>query len=185
MKINTKSSAQNITLIGLFTALVVALSQIAFPLPSGVPVTLQTFAISFCGYTLGWKRGLSSMCAYITLGLIGLPVFSNFGGGLGVVFGLTGGFIWGFMLLALMCGIGNKQNNPVISILIGFIGLVLCHFFGVLQFSFINSTPLIKSIFLVSVPYLIKDIVSVAGAYFIARAARKALAKSKMGKEFN
>ena len=184
MKISTKSSAKSIALIGLFTALIVTLSQLAIPLPSGIPATLQTFAISLCGYVIGWKRGLASVWTYIILGAIGLPMFSNFGGGFGILFGMTGGFIWGFLFLVVMCGVGIKAKNPFCSIVFGVFGLAMCHLLGIVQFSFVTSTPIFKSAFLASLPYLIKDIVSVAGAYFIAVAARKALAKSNLGKDF-
>jgi len=184
MKINTKSSTKNIAIIGLFTAFTITLSQLAIPLPSGVPVTLQTFAIALCGYILGWKRGLAAVWTYIILGAIGLPVFSNFGGGLGKLFGMTGGFIWGFLFLVMLCGIGIKSNNFLTSIVLGIIGLAPCHLLGVVQFSLVTSTPILRAAFLASFPYLIKDIVSIAGAYFIAIAARKALAKSNIGKEF-
>jgi len=184
MKTITKSSSKSIALVGLFTALIVALSQLCFPLPSGIPVTLQTFAISLCGYVIGWKKGFAAVWTYIILGAFGLPVFSNFGGGFGILFGITGGFIWGFLLLAVMCGIGIKSKNAFQGITFGLLGLAMCHLLGVMQFSFVTSTPVSKAVLLVSLPYLIKDIVSVAGAYFIAVAARKALAKSNLGKDF-
>ena len=47
-----------IVLVGVFAAVLAVLSQISIPLPSGIPVTLQTFAVALCGYALGWKRGL-------------------------------------------------------------------------------------------------------------------------------
>ena len=61
-KISTKDMVQ----IAMFTAVVAVLSQIAIPMPSGVPVTLQTLAVALCGYALGSKKGAvpAGVCTY-------------------------------------------------------------------------------------------------------------------------
>ena len=100
--------------IGIFTAILALLSQIAIPLPGGVPVTLQTFAVCLCGYFLGKKDGLCSLCVYVMLGICGAPVFTGFSGGFYHFLGGTGGFIIGFIILAFLCGLGITENeNPV------------------------------------------------------------------------
>ena len=93
-----------IVLVGVFAAVLAVLSQISIPLPSGIPVTLQTFAVALCGYALGWKRGLLATAVYVALGLVGLPVFSGFSGGLGKLAGPTGGYILGFLAIAGLAG---------------------------------------------------------------------------------
>ena len=80
-----------IVLVGVFAAVLAVLSQISIPLPSGIPVTLQTFAVALCGYALGWKRGLLATAVYVALGLVGLPVCSGFSGGGGAVLAMAGG----------------------------------------------------------------------------------------------
>ncbi|MBQ9438095.1 MAG: biotin transporter BioY [Lachnospiraceae bacterium] len=90
--------------IALFTALISVLAQISIPLPGGVPLTLQTFAVPLAGLILGAKRGTVSAILYVLLGAVGVPVFAGFSGGLGVVFGMTGGFIISFPLMALFAG---------------------------------------------------------------------------------
>ena len=92
-----KKRILNITFAALFTAITAALSQAAIPTPFGVPLTLQTFAVALCGYVLGIKWGLASIITYILLGVFGVPVFSGFKGGAQVLFGATGGFIFGFL----------------------------------------------------------------------------------------
>ncbi len=82
-----REKAIQIVLVGVFAAVLAVLSQISIPLPSGIPVTLQTFAVALCGYALGWKRGLLATAVYVALGLVGLPVFSGFSGGVGSVLG--------------------------------------------------------------------------------------------------
>ena len=92
---NRKSSLSvtDLCYIALFTALIAVLAQISIPLPGGVPLTLQTLAVPLAGIVLGPRRGTFSTLLYVLLGAIGIPVFANFTGGLGIVLGVTGGFI--------------------------------------------------------------------------------------------
>ena len=93
---SNREKITNIVMVGVFAAVLAVLSQISFPLPSGIPVTLQTFAVALCGYALGCKRGTLAVLVYIVLGAVGLPVFANFSGGFGSLVGLAGGYIYGF-----------------------------------------------------------------------------------------
>ena len=88
--------------IGLFAAVLVVLSQLSIPLPGGVPVTLQTFAVALTAYVLKWKKGALSVLVFLALGAVGVPVFHNFTGGFGMLIGVTGGFLWGFLPNAMM-----------------------------------------------------------------------------------
>lgn len=172
MKISTKTMVT----IGMFTAVLAVLSILTIPMPSGVPLTLQTFAMALCGYVLGWKRGTASTLLYILVGTVGVPVFAGMTGGPSWLVGYSGGFIWGFIFLTLLCGLGSRQKNVPLRITLGLAGLVICHILGAVQFSFVASTPLVASFAAVSVPYLVKDVISVAGAYFVSLPIRKALA---------
>ncbi|MDD3970645.1 MAG: biotin transporter BioY, partial [Clostridia bacterium] len=98
------SRTKQIAYTGMFTAIIAVMSQLAIPMPSGVPATLQTLAIVITGLILGVKAGTVSVGLYITIGAIGLPVFSAFRSGLGTLFGVTGGFIFGFIPFVIMCG---------------------------------------------------------------------------------
>ena len=66
-----------IVLCALFAAITAVLSQIAIPMPSGVPVTLQTFAIALCGFYLCTARATVSTVVYVLLGAVGVPVFNS------------------------------------------------------------------------------------------------------------
>ncbi len=176
----SKTSITQIILIGLFAAIISVVSQIIIPLPTGVPVTLQTFIIPLCGFVLGWKLGSLSTITYLLIGLLGAPVFSGFSGGVGILFGKTGGFLIGFPLFALLAGLSLRIKNKTLSILLGIAGLLIDHLFGVLQFGFLMNLSVIQSAILVSIPYLMKDILFVIGAYFAATAIRKALLTSNI-----
>ena len=84
-------------------ALTAALAQVAIPLWP-VPITGQTLAVLLVGSSLGATRGALSMVLYALLGALGAPIFSDASGGMGVLFGATGGYIVGFVLAAAFTG---------------------------------------------------------------------------------
>lgn len=82
-----------------FAGLTAVAAQVAIPIaPYGIPITLQTLAVSMCALTLGARLGTLSMLLYVLLGAIGLPVFAEGSGGYSYVFGQTGGYLAGFVL---------------------------------------------------------------------------------------
>ena len=87
----SKLTTKQIVLTGMMTAVLAVLSIVTIPLPTGVPVTLQTFAMAFCGYVLGWKLGGASSALYLILGAIGVPVYAGMSGGFGALLGPAGG----------------------------------------------------------------------------------------------
>jgi biotin transport system substrate-specific component len=164
--------------------MICVLSQVAIPLPTNVPVTLQTFAIALAGYFLGWAKGTVSVVVYVFLGAVGVPVFANWKGGVGVLTGYTGGFILGFILFALLCGTGSskfsskKLAGKIIALMLGIAGLLIDHLCGVAVYAAVAKVTLAKSFAVVSLPFLVKDVVSVAAAYFISEELVKRLAKA-------
>lgn len=177
MEESAKNNTLSLVTAALFTALTVVCSQIAIPMPTQVSLTLQTFAVALCGYVLGVKWGLASIITYVLLGTVGVPVFSGFKGGVQVLFGASGGFIFGFILFAALCGVSLLVKNKGLKLLCGFGGLVICHIIGIIQFAVVYKTDLISSFLMVSAPYLIKDIISVAAAFFLSLYIRRLLAK--------
>ena len=175
MRNSNTMSTKSIILTGMCTAVLAVMSQISLPLPSGMPVTLQTFAIALTGCILGWKLGTAATLIYIITGVVGVPVFANFSGGMGVLLGYSGGFIFGFIFMAFLCGIAVTQRNKVFTGILAIAGLVICHLFGILQFSIIMKMSFLESAVLVSVPFLLKDIISVVMAFVLGNRIRKIL----------
>ena len=127
-KRNKKLTVYELTKCAMFVALLAICSWIT--VPSVIPFTMQTFAVFTMCAVLGTKLSVITVMVYIVLGAIGLPVFSGFRGGVGVLIGATGGYIWGFLLTALACGIlidlqkkcGKKSKIfTVLSMLVGLI----------------------------------------------------------------
>lgn len=157
-------------LSAFFAATISVMSLIVIPSPTGIPITLQTFAVSLCGLMLGWKYGTLSVIIYLTAGLLGLPVFSGLTGGIGTLFGVTGGFLIGFLPLAIGCGISEKMPQ---KILFSALGLLVCHLVGILWFTISTESNILIALSTVSLPYIIKDIISVFAAYMISRIIHK------------
>lgn len=172
---NQTFSTQAIAMTGMLTAVLAVLSILEIPLPSGVPITLQTFAVALCGYVLGCKRGLLSVVIYLLLGIIGLPVFAGMTAGVDKLVGFTGGFLYGFLFLAFFCGMGIRFRNRILAVLLGLVGLLICHVLGAFHYSIVAELEFVPAFLAVSVPYLVKDTLSVIGAYIAALILRKAL----------
>lgn len=135
----SRLAVKDIILVGMFAACMAVISQISVPMPTGVPITIQMFGIALIGSALGWKRGLYAVCTYILLGAAGLPVFSNFRGGISYLVGLTGGYIWSWPLMAVLCGIPAVTANAALkrlqSSLLALLGLALVEVIGAAQWS--------------------------------------------------
>ena len=181
MKLELRNNVQKTVCVGVMAALLAVLSQISLPLPSGIPVTLQTFAVALCGCVLGPAMGTLAVAVYLALGAVGVPVLAGFGGGFGSFLGVTGGYLWGFLPLALLCGLAALSKNRGIAAGLGMAGLALCHIFGVIQFGLVMAVPLLEAFLIASAPYLLKDILSVVLAYFAAMAIIASLKKAGRG----
>ena len=122
-----KLSVRSICFVGMFAAITSILSIVTIPTPIGVPFTLQTFAMALCGLVLGKKYGTLSTVLYVLLGLVGVPVYAGMTAGPGVLFGVTGGYIFGFILMTFFCGVGiqceGKKAGAAFTLLFSVIGL--------------------------------------------------------------
>lgn len=172
-----KERILNIVYSALFTAVIAVVSQISLMTPLGVPVTLQIFAISLCGYILGAKWAVASVLAYILCGAVGLPVFSSFQGGIQHIFSANGGFIIGFLAVAFFCGCSLVYNSKALRIILGISGVLICHFLGVIQFKLITGVGFGAAILTASLPFILKDVFLIGMAGLTSRGINKIIKK--------
>ena len=170
--------------ISVFAAIIAICAQVIIPMPYGVPMTLQTFAIPLAGVVLGAKSGTIATLIYILLGFIGLPVFAGFTGGIGIVFGRTGGFILAFPFMALTAGIGtlsrgSKMRNHIWLFTWLVIGAVLLYTSGMIMFSFVTGTTLLASMVLVVIPFIPTEIIKIIMVAILGSLLKQRL--SRMG----
>ncbi len=126
--------AVDLAQISMFAAIIAVCSWIS--IPATVPFTLQTFGVFLAVGVLGGKRGTIAVLTYLFMGIIGLPVFAGFGGGIGYLMGSTGGYIFGFLFSALVMwsveGIFGRTNRIFLVSMI--LGLFVCYGFGTVWF---------------------------------------------------
>ena len=129
---------KELTYAAMGIALTAVCSWISVPamLPSMVPFTLQTLAVCLVTALLGLRLGLWTVAGYILLGVVGVPVFSGFRGGIGVLLGNTGGYIAGFLFTALTVGLAAERLGRRLPVLIAAmsLGILLCYAFGTVWF---------------------------------------------------
>lgn len=167
-----KSNILNLTFVALSVAMLAVCSWISIPaLGPFVPFTLQTFAVFLIAGLFNWKMSLTSVVVYILLGVVGVPVFSGFKGGLYALLGPTGGYIVGFLFCVLIISLFKYiGKESVLSLVVGMIvGLAVCYAFGTVWFYFVTGQS--KGIFailsLCVFPFLIPDAVKMVLAVIL------------------
>ncbi len=158
-----RTSILSMVYCSLFTIIIALCSYITIPV--GLPITLQTFGIFITLELLGGKKGIFSVLLYIALGAIGVPVFSGFRGGIGVLLSNTGGYIVGFIFLALFYWLFTSLfgKRPLTRILGMITGLLACYAFGTFWFVWAysdikNMSEMIPVLQICILPFIIPDI---------------------------
>lgn len=175
---NNKSSIYRLTLYGLMTALTCILGPISIPI-GPVPISLTIFIICLSVYLVGMKGALISCCLYLLLGAFGLPVFSGFQGGLAKLTGPTGGYLIGFILLALISGIFyEKSNGKLITTVIGMLlGIAAAYTLGTLWFIHLMECEPGYALTVCVLPFIPIDICKVIAATLLGNLIRKPLVR--------
>lgn len=177
---NTKSKITTKELV--FTALMAVMIAVCswISIPTTVPLTLQTFGIFMAVGLLGGKKGTIAVLVYILLGAVGIPVFAGFSGGIGVLFGTTGGYIVGFLLSALVywaitAAFGEKLPIMIIAMVLG---LIVCYAFGTAWFMIVyakntEAIGLMTALGWCVFPFVIPDAIKIAFAVVLSRQLKK------------
>ena len=157
---------RNMVLCALFAAQMAICAWISIPTGS-VSFTLQTFALFFTLSVLGGKLGSVTVLIYLALGAVGLPVFSGFQGGIGALFGPSGGFLLGFMLTSLLYWLiisllGSRACIKITALCIGLLCCYLCGWLWYCRFAPVNF-------FLWCLPYLLPDALKLILALFLSK----------------
>ena len=162
----TKSSenVRRMVLCAMFTALVAVCSQIAVPMPWGVPINLALFAVYMAGTMLGPIWGTASQVVFIALAAIGVPVLANFQGGPSAIFGKTGGYAIGYLLAALIAGaFAAKLPRKFGWLALGcVVGCAACYVLGTIWFMVLTGLDLPTSLTYCVIPYLPGDVIKIA-----------------------
>ncbi|MBQ4361450.1 MAG: biotin transporter BioY [Lachnospiraceae bacterium] len=178
---------RDLVYIAVFTAIIAVLAQISIPMPGGVPMTLQTFAVPLAGLVLGTKRGTLSALLYVLLGTLGVPVFAGLSGGPGIVLGVTGGFIVSFPIMALLAGLGRSYSDRMAAgavrgyaVLIAFLilGAVANYIVGMIWFSVVTGGSLTEAFALCVAPFIPTSIIKIILVSWIGPLLRSVLIRA-------
>ena len=171
-------SVRDMVFTALFAAILCAVAP--FSLYIGpIPFSFATFIIYLAAATLGWKRGSIAVALYVLLGAVGLPVFSGFRGGFHVIAGATGGYIIGYIPIALVTGaFAELFKKKVWLCAVGMvIGTILLYTLGTAWFMFQSGNPFAASLALCVTPFLPGDAAKIAAACVIAPQLRAAIGR--------
>nr|WP_321308014.1 biotin transporter BioY [uncultured Sphaerochaeta sp.] len=165
---------KRLLLTSLFSALIIVGAYLRFPLPP-VPITLQTLFVLLAGFLGGPAVGLGSTAIYLLLGAIGLPVFSS-GGGLGILLGPTGGFLFGLLPASFLAGLaGNyrrKDEYPgrfrLVCILLGLGATLVIYLAGVPYLKVVGNLSWKVALQAGMLPFILGDLLKLAIATHLA-----------------
>ena len=167
------------------TALMTAVTCIVAPLsiPIGlVPISLTNLAIYLTLYLLDWKKGTLSYLLYLLIGLVGLPVFSGFTGGVAKLAGPTGGYIIGFIPMAVIAGlVVDHTQNRWLHLAGMIVGTLVCYAFGTVWFCVQSGTGFAAALSICVFPFIPGDLVKMLIVIAIAPQIRRRLDMAKKG----
>ena len=172
--VRQKTKTYDLVYISIFVVLIAICSWISIPLT--VPVTLQTFGVFMAVGLLGGKRGTLAVLVYILMGALGIPVFSGFTGGIGIIAGTTGGYIVGFLFSALLMWGMEKAfgRSTAVLALSMVLGLVLCYAVGTLWFMAVygassGAIGILTVLGWCVFPFIIPDVAKIVLALILTR----------------
>ena len=174
-----KLTTYQMAVTALMAAVMCVLGPLTVPI-GAVPISLANFVICLTAWLLGPKFGTLSVAVYLCIGLIGVPVFSGYGAGLAKLAGPTGGYLVGYLLLALIGGlfIEKSNGNPVVS----GIGLVLgdaaCYVLCSACFVFQMQCELGYALSVCVYPFIALDLAKIVVSCVVGALLRKRLVQA-------
>lgn len=151
-------NTKQLTRIALMTAVIAVLSPISVPLATLVPVSLATLAVMLAGAVLGKTEGALSVIIFLLLGLIGLPVFAEYSSGAGALFGVTGGFLFGYIPLAWLTGYIYEKRKDTPGLVLGMLaGNLVLYAMGTIWFVVFTGSSAAAALAACVLPFLPVD----------------------------
>ena len=167
---------RDMTFVALMAVLICVSTWIC--IPGAVPFTMQTFGVFAAVELLGGRRGVWAVAVYLLMGAVGLPVFSGMTGGFGILLGQTGGYLWGFLLIPLLCRLAEVLpcRGSAARVAAMVLGMILCYGLGTVWYVQVSGAGMAGWTAALSVcvlPFLIPDAVKL----FLALSLGRKLAK--------
>lgn len=175
------TNVRTLALIAVMAAVTCVLGPLSIPIGL-VPISLTNLAIYLSIYILGWKKGTVSYIVYLFIGLVGVPVFSGFTGGVGKMFGPTGGYLIGFIFMALICGVvvDRTHHSLVPSILGMIVGTAVCYLFGTAWLAYQAHMGFYAALAVGVLPFIVGDLIKIVIAAVLGPQIRRQLARANL-----
>lgn len=172
-----KFTAKDMTETAVMAAVLCVLGPFSVPL-GPVPLSLAPLCILLAVYILGAARGTAACLIYLIMGAVGLPVFSGFSGGLARIAGPTGGYLIGYIFLALIAGwfIGHFREKIWLQFLGMCLGMAVLYAFGTVWLAHVTGMSFTEALAAGVLPFIAGDLIKIALSIALGRAVRKRLA---------
>ena len=170
------------TRVAICVSLLSVVSYFALPLPmTPVVISLQSLAVGITALILSPEQSAWAMILYLVMGALGLPVFSGGTAGVGKLFGVTGGYYFGFLISAVAVSLlkGKGINLKRYMVLMVCVAMPIQHLCGVVMMCLHNGFDVKAAFVSVSLPFIAVDIIKGIGAALLAAAINKAETKGK------
>ena len=171
---STASRTRAIAYVAMTIAIIAVSAWVTVPI-GPVPFTLQMFAVTFALLILKPKQAIAAIAGYLALGAIGVPVFSGMRGGIGVLMGPTGGFLWGYLIgVSVAVGVlslfrSRGIENFGVCVLCGILFTAIAYTCGWLQYMSVASVGPLESFLVTVAPFIVVDLIKIIAATAVAR----------------
>lgn len=162
---------RDLTKIAICVAILCISAYISIPLPfTPAMITAQTLVVNIIALILKPKESFIAIIVYISIGIIGIPVFSGATAGIGKLLGPTGGFILGFLVAVPIISVIRTKYNTVKGYLVTtiFIGMPLIYLIGTIQMCIITKVSITQALSMAVFPFIIGDLLKAIGASIIS-----------------
>ncbi len=176
-----KQKVYRLTTCALMAALMCVLGPMSIPI-GPIPVSFTNFVIFLSVYLLGMRGTTISYIVYLLLGVMGMPVFSGYQGGLGKLAGPTGGYLVGFILTALISGFVMEYSHAhtLTTILGMMVSMVFAYFVGTAWFVLEMQCKVWYALTSCVFPFVLGDIIKILVATALGKIIRNALVKASL-----
>lgn len=163
---------RTLVMTGVMAAVLCVLAPWSIPV-GPIPISLCSLLVGLCACIAGSKRAAAAVVVYILAGAAGLPVFSGFGGGFGPLVGPGGGYILGYVPLALISGSGlDSRKKLATGFVLGTAVLYLC---GMVWFCLKARVRVGQALAVCVLPFLPGDLAKLAALLTVGPAVRNRL----------
>ena len=178
-KVTNISKVSQMAVIGVMTAIICILGPLSIPVGL-VPISFTNLAIYITLYILGTRKGVISTILYLLIGLVGVPVFSGFSSGAPKLFGPTGGYLIGFIFMALIAGyfIDNFPGKWYLSVIGMIFATGICYIFGSGWLAYQANISVKAALAIGVFPFILGDLAKIILVACIGPKIRKRLAQA-------